>query len=67
LAQGGFDSQWQVTKEALTCPHLGGLQRAADPHPAQKDILGDEYDPLHIMPGRDADGKFTFTKNVDVP
>ncbi len=34
---------------------------------AQKDILGDEYDPLHILPGRDGDGKFTFTKNVDVP
>ncbi len=34
---------------------------------AQKDILGDDYDPLHILPGRDGDGKFTFTKNVDVP
>jgi hypothetical protein len=34
---------------------------------AQKDILGEEYDPLHILPGRDGDGKFTFTKNVDVP
>jgi hypothetical protein len=34
---------------------------------AQKDILGDDFDPLHCVPGRDSDGKFTFTKNVDVP
>ena len=34
---------------------------------AQKDILGDDFDPLHCLPGRDIDGKFTFTKNVDVP
>ena len=34
---------------------------------AQKDILGEDYDPLHILPGRDGEGKFTFTKNVDVP
>ncbi len=34
---------------------------------AQKDILGDDYDPLHILPGRNGDGMFTFTKNVNVP
>jgi hypothetical protein len=34
---------------------------------AQRDISGEDYDPLHIMPGRDGDGKFTFTKNLDVP
>jgi hypothetical protein len=34
---------------------------------AQRDIVGEDYDPLHIMPGRDGEGKFTFTKNVDVP
>jgi hypothetical protein len=34
---------------------------------AQRDILGEDYDPLHIMPGRDGEGKFTFTKNLDVP
>jgi hypothetical protein len=34
---------------------------------AQKDILGDEFYPLHIMPGRDHEGGFSFTKNVDVP
>jgi hypothetical protein len=34
---------------------------------AMKEILGDEYDPLHVLAGRDNEGKFTFTKNVDVP
>ncbi len=34
---------------------------------AMKDILGDEYDPLHVLAERDNEGKFTFTKNVDVP
>ncbi len=32
-----------------------------------RDILGDDYDPLHVLAGRDNEGKFTFTKNVDVP
>jgi hypothetical protein len=34
---------------------------------AQKDILGADFNPLHIMPGRDEEGRFAFTKNVDVP
>jgi hypothetical protein len=34
---------------------------------AMKEILGDNYDPLHVLAGRDDEGKFTFTKNVDVP
>ncbi len=34
---------------------------------AMRDILGDDYDPLHVLAGRDNEGKFTFTKNVDVP
>jgi hypothetical protein len=34
---------------------------------AQKDILGADFNPLHIMPGRDDEGRFAFTKNVDVP
>jgi hypothetical protein len=32
-----------------------------------RDILGADYDPLHVLAGRDNEGKFTFTKNVDVP
>ncbi len=34
---------------------------------AMRDILGDVYDPLHVLAGRDHEGKFTFVKNVDVP
>jgi hypothetical protein len=32
-----------------------------------RDIFGDDYDPLHVLAARDNEGKFTFTKNVDVP
>ena len=34
---------------------------------AQQDILGQDYNPLRTIPGRDEDGKFSFNKNVDVP
>ncbi len=34
---------------------------------AQQDILGNDYNPLRTITGRDEDGKFTFNKNVDVP
>jgi hypothetical protein len=34
---------------------------------AQQDILGEEYNPLKTLPGRDGEGKFTFDKTVDVP
>ena len=32
-----------------------------------KDILGKDYNPLHVVPGRDEEGKFVFSSNVDVP
>ncbi len=34
---------------------------------AMKEILGPEFNPLHILPGRNEEGKSVFTKNVDVP
>jgi hypothetical protein len=34
---------------------------------AQQDIMGEEFNPLKVMPGRDEQGQFSFTKNVDVP
>jgi hypothetical protein len=34
---------------------------------AQQDIMGEEFNPLHTMPGRDFEGKFLYTKTVDVP
>jgi hypothetical protein len=32
-----------------------------------RDILGEDYDPLHVLAGRDNEGKFIVNKNVDVP
>jgi hypothetical protein len=34
---------------------------------AQQDILGEDFNPLHTIPGRDVEGKFAFGKTVDVP
>ncbi len=34
---------------------------------AMRDILGDDYDPLHVLAGRNNEGKFIVNKNVDVP
>ena len=34
---------------------------------AQQDIMGEDFNPLKVMPGRDEHGQFSFTKNVDVP
>ncbi len=34
---------------------------------AQQDIVGEDFNPLKVMPGRDNEGKFSFMKNVDVP
>ena len=34
---------------------------------AQKEILGDDFNPLLTIPKRDNEGRFVFTKTVDVP
>jgi hypothetical protein len=34
---------------------------------AQQDIMSEDFNPLHTIPGRDFEGKFLFTKTVDVP
>jgi hypothetical protein len=34
---------------------------------AQQDVMGPEFNPLHTIPRRDDEGKFVFTKSVDVP
>jgi hypothetical protein len=34
---------------------------------AMRDILGEDYDPLHVLAGRNNEGKFIVNKNVDVP
>jgi hypothetical protein len=34
---------------------------------AQKEVMGEDYDPLRSVPGRDDQGQFAFTKTIDVP
>ncbi len=34
---------------------------------AQKDILGEDFNPLLTIPKRDNEGRFVFTKTIDVP
>ncbi len=34
---------------------------------AQQDIMGPDFDPLRVVPTRNEDGQFAFTKVVDVP
>jgi hypothetical protein len=34
---------------------------------AQQDIMGPDFNPLRVVPTRDEDGQFAFTKVVDVP
>jgi hypothetical protein len=63
LANGTLDG----TKDAL-CKRLFADYQAQQIHiRAQKDILGEDYNPLQVMPGRDEEGRFSCTKNVDVP
>ena len=63
IADGKLDD----TKEAIYAKMFADYQAQQIYIRAQKDILGDDYDPLHVLPGRDDEGKFAFTKNVDVP
>jgi hypothetical protein len=63
LANGTLDG----TKDALYKRLFADFQAQQIHIRAQKDILGDDYNPLQVMPGRDEEGRFAFTKNVDVP
>jgi hypothetical protein len=63
IADGSIDG----TKEALYTRLFADFQAQQIHIRAQKDILGDDLNPLHVMPGRDEEGRFSFTKNVDVP
>jgi hypothetical protein len=57
----------QDTKESLQTRLWNDYNAQLVHMRAMRDILGDEYHPLHVLAGRDHEGKFTFTKNVDVP
>ncbi len=63
LANGTLDG----TKDALYKRLYADYQAQQIHIRAQKDILGEDYNPLQVMPGRDEEGRFSFTKNVDVP
>jgi hypothetical protein len=63
LANGTLDG----TKEALYARMFADFQAQQIYIRAQQDILGEDYNPLHVLPGRDEEGRFSFTKNVDVP
>jgi hypothetical protein len=63
LANGTLDG----TKEALYKRLFANFQAQQIHIRAQKEILGEDYNPLQVMPGRDEEGRFSFTKNVDVP
>jgi hypothetical protein len=63
LANGTLDG----TKDALYKCLFADFQAQQIHIRAQKDILGDHYNSLQVMPGRDEEGRFAFTKNVDVP
>jgi hypothetical protein len=68
-----------LKEDLLATGHLGGTKSAlhakvwADYNAqklyirAQQDILGEDYNPLLTLPGRDVEGKFAFDKTVDVP
>jgi hypothetical protein len=63
IADGSIDG----SKEAVYTRIFTDFQAQQIHIRAQRDILGDDFNPLHVMPGRDGEGRFSFTKNVDVP
>ena len=63
LASGTLDG----TKASLYARLFSDYQAQKIHIRAQKDILGADFNPLHVMPGRDEEGRFAFTKKVDVP
>ena len=62
-----LSGEWDGTKDALNARLWSDYNSQLVHIRAMRDILGEEYDPLHVLTGRDEEGKFTFTKNVDVP
>jgi hypothetical protein len=63
IASGMLDD----TKEALHAKIWADYNDQKIYIRAQQDIMGEDFNPLHTIPGRDFDGKFLFTKTVDVP
>ncbi len=63
MASGALDG----SKEALNSKIWADHQAQQIYIGAQQDIMGPDFNPLHTMPRRDNEGKFVFTKSVDVP
>jgi hypothetical protein len=63
LANGTLDG----SKDALYKRLFADYQAQQIHIRAQKEILGEDYNPLQVMPGRNEEGRCSFTKNVDVP
>ncbi len=62
-ASGELDGTKEALNNHLWSDYIAQLVNMR----AMREILGDDYDPLHVLAGRDNEGKFTFAKNVDVP
>jgi hypothetical protein len=63
IAKGTLDG----TKEALYAKVWADYCAQLLYIKAQQDILGEDFNPLKVVPGRDDNEKFAFCKNVDVP
>jgi hypothetical protein len=62
-----LDGTLDGSKDALHQKYFADYQAQQIHIRAMKEILGPDYNPLHVLPGRNEEGKFSFTKNVDVP
>ena len=62
-----LSGECEATKDALNARMWSDYNAQLVHIRAMRDILGQDYNPLHVLTGRDEEGKFTFTKNVDVP
>ncbi len=62
-----IDGKLDGTKEKLYAKMFADYNAQKIYIRAQQDIMGEDFNPLKVMPGRDEHGQFSFSKNVDVP
>jgi hypothetical protein len=63
IASGTLDG----SKEGVYAKMFANFQAQQIYIGAQQDILGEDFNPLHVLLVRDKEGRFSFTKNIDVP
>ncbi len=61
-----IDGELDGTKEKLHAKMFADYNAQKIYIRAQQDIMGEDFNPLKMMPGRDEQGQFSFSKNVDV-